>query len=537
MRPILLVLLLLPLYAHAGSESGRAEDAYQGARKSYSALKSDPARRKFRHHWRNVARKFEQVAHKYPRSARAPDALFSAAELLSELSRVSLMDEDLQGAVADYQKLCENHPRSRLADDAALALGKIYAERLGQPDAARKVLARAMERNSKGDKILKIRALHASLGSNKSPRSPAPSPAKTDPLAAALARAAESQPRARAVAATPKASERSRAEERPSRLAEAAEPRAEEPQAVEVSPAQPMAVAIQAEGKLAVRGPAAVEQDEEEGEDDVEADAPRPARAKGLATNARERLKAVRAAHDGEITLAEQLGLKVRRVVIDAGHGGHDSGAIGPSGIQEKDVSLAIAMRLSEILTKQGLEVVLTRDEDTFLRLEDRAKMANEAKGDLFISVHCNSAANKKLRGVETYTLNTSSDRYSIRLAARENSSSAKGINDLQFILADLATKANTEESLRLATRVQKSLTGNLSTRYKGVKDLGTKEALFYVLLGTKMPAILVETSFLSNPEDEKRLASKEYQGEVAQAIADGVQDFLDNRQRLAKAD
>jgi N-acetylmuramoyl-L-alanine amidase len=163
--------------------------------------------------------------------------------------------------------------------------------------------------------------------------------------------------------------------------------------------------------------------------------------------------------------------------------------------------------------------------------------MAYEAKGDLFISVHCNSAANKKLRGVETYTLNTSSDRYSIRLAARENSSSAKGINDLQFILADLATKANTEESLRLATRVQKSLTGNLSTRYKGVKDLGTKEALFYVLLGTKMPAILVETSFLSNPEDEKRLASKEYQGEVAQAIADGVQDFLDNRQRLAKAD
>ncbi|HLL82174.1 MAG TPA: N-acetylmuramoyl-L-alanine amidase [Longimicrobium sp.] len=528
MRPILLVLVLLPLYAHA--DSGRAEDAYQGARKSYSALKSDPARRKFRHHWRNVARKFEQVAHKHPKSARAPDALFSAAELLSELSRVSLLDEDLQGAVVDYQKLCDTYPRSRLADDAALALGKIYAERLGQPEAARKVLGRAMERNTKGDKISKIRTLHASLGSNRAPKSPAPSPAKPDPLAVALARAAEAQPRAKA--ATPKASERSRSEDQASRLAEAPEPRAEEPQSVEVSPAQPVAVAIQAEGKLAVRGPAAVDRDE----DEVEVDEPRPARAKGLATNARDRLKAVRP-HDGEITLAEQLGLKVRRVVIDAGHGGHDSGAIGPSGIQEKDVSLAIAKRLSEILTAQGLEVLLTRDEDTFLRLEDRAKMANEAKGDLFISVHCNSAANKKLRGVETYTLNTSSDRYSIRLAARENSSSAKGINDLQFILADLATKANTEESLRLATRVQKSLTGNLSTRYEGVKDLGTKEALFYVLLGAKMPAILVETSFLSNAEDEKRLASKEYQGEVAQAIADGVQDFLDNRQRLAKAD
>jgi len=143
----------------------------------------------------------------------------------------------------------------------------------------------------------------------------------------------------------------------------------------------------------------------------------------------------------------------------------------------------------------------------------------------------------RRLRGIETYTLNTSSDRYSIRLAARENASSDRAVSDLQYILADLATKANTEESSRLAARVQQSLIGQLRAKQRHVMDLGTKEALFYVLLGVRMPAILVETSFLSHPEEERLLSSKAYQAEIASAIAGGVQDFLANRQRLAKVD
>jgi N-acetylmuramoyl-L-alanine amidase len=222
-------------------------------------------------------------------------------------------------------------------------------------------------------------------------------------------------------------------------------------------------------------------------------------------------------------------------VVIDAGHGGHDTGAIGRKGTQEKEVTLAIAQKLARELRDRGLEVMLTRDGDRYLKLEERARMANEMRGDLFISIHCNSAPTSKLRGIETYTLNTSADRYSIRLAARENASSEKGISDLQFILADLATKANTEESTRLATRVQKNLVSHLSSSYKGVRDLGTKEALFYVLLGAKMPAILVETSFLSHAEEESRLASDKYQEDVAQAIAHGVDDFLGNRRKMAQ--
>jgi N-acetylmuramoyl-L-alanine amidase len=253
---------------------------------------------------------------------------------------------------------------------------------------------------------------------------------------------------------------------------------------------------------------------------------------------AQARLKAVaKVSKKAELTLAEQLGLKVRRVVIDAGHGGHDTGAIGRKGTREKDVTLAIARKLAQQLRERGLEVLLTREDDRYLKLEERARQANELKGDLFISIHCNSAPTSKLRGIETYTLNTSADRYSIRLAARENASSEKGISDLQFILADLATKANTEESSRLANAVQHNLVTGLSAQYDGIKDLGHKEALFYVLLGAKMPAILVETSFLSHSEDEKRLASERYQDEVAKNIVLGVEEFLGDRRRMAKVD
>ena len=450
------------LAAGALAAEPSAESAYQAARKSYYALKADPQRRKFRHHWQNVARRFEAVARKYPQSGRAPDALFTAGQLLEDLSQISRLPEDLDGAVGDYKKLLDAHPTHRLADDAALALGRIELDRLGDVAQARQILTAALERYPHADRTADLKSLLASLPAT-SERAPAPKR-----IVAAIAKLEREGPAVRPDAGAP--------------LGE---------------PAVPSTVDAQA---------------------------------------ARERLKAV-GKHDPELTLAEQLGLKVRRVVIDAGHGGRDTGAVGRAGTAEKDVTLAIARRLGELLAANGLDVVLTRDDDTFVRLQDRAAMANEAKGDLFISIHCNSAPTHAYRGVETYTLNTSSDRYSIRLAARENASSEKGISDLQFILADLATKANTEESQRLASRVQRNLVGGLKDKYSEIHDLGTKEALFYVLLGTKMPAILVETSFLSNADEEKRLASKSYQEDVARSIAQGVDDFLSHRERVAKVD
>jgi N-acetylmuramoyl-L-alanine amidase len=533
MRTRLALFLLLISSAAFAAKRDAAEEAYQEARKAYYALKGDAARRKLRHHWLNVATRFEAVAHEHPKSERAPDALFTAGEMLNELSRISFLSEDLQAAVTDYSKLVESHPRHRLADDAALTLARIHLERLEQPEAARRVLTEILAINGKGDRARDLKELLASLPAPKAP----PARKATPAPAVAEAPAPKSEPKPEPVA-EPKPDSKSEIVEAISKLARdvapAPAPAVEQPapkasEAPRVVVITPPVVKPSKEVAVSV-APAASKPSAE-----PLPLPPIPALDKHVAE---ARLKAAaKLTRRAELTLVEQLGLKVRRVVIDPGHGGHDTGAIGKEGTREKDVSLAIARKLADELKERGLEVILTREDDRYLRLEARAQLANEARGDLFISIHCNSATNRKLRGVETYTLNLSSDRYSIRLAARENASSEKGISDLQFILADLATKANTGESARLASQVQKSLVGQLSQEYTGIKDLGHKEALFYVLLGVKMPAILVETSFLSHAEEEQRLASEEYQDAVAQAIAHGVEEFLGDRHRLAKVD
>lgn len=558
----LLALLLSSSAAEAKRET--AESAYEGARKAYYALKDDATRRKLRHHWMNVARRFESVATRFPKSEQAPSALFTAAELLSELSRLSFVDEDLQAAVTGYTKLLNKYPKHRLADDAALALARIYINRLEQPESARQVLTEALERHKKGDQRRELKDLLATLPAPAKAAPARKSPAKdTDsavaeqktqerPVGAGVVDAITKLAREPSPFAPPKATQESQT--KPAPEAVAAKPAATEPKPEPVK--KPEVAAPAPKGEAVATAPKASEDAEaakslntlvaslttpkaEVQEKPVAPEPPpRPITAPVDAKVAQARLKAMaKDSRRAELTLAEQLGLKVRRVVIDAGHGGHDTGAIGKKGTREKDVALAISLKLAAELRKRDLEVVLTRDDDRFIRLEDRARLANEAHGDLFISVHCNSAVSKKLRGVETYTLNTSADRYSIRLAARENATSEKGIGDLQFILADLATKANTEESSRLATHVQKSLVGTLGASYSDIKNLGTKEALFYVLLGTKMPAILVETSFLSHAEEEQRLASEAYQDDVARSIAQGVEEFLGDRNRVAKVD
>ena len=235
-------------------------------------------------------------------------------------------------------------------------------------------------------------------------------------------------------------------------------------------------------------------------------------------------------------SLAAQLGLKVRRVVVDAGHGGRDTGAIGARGVREKDLALAIAKKVAARLKALGFQVVMTRTRDVFVSLDDRTRIANEARADLFVSIHCNAARRRRLEGVETWTLNVASNRYAARLAAFENAEADRTVSDLRLILADLATKANASDARDLAQSVQSSLVRTLRSRVGPVRDHGVKQALFYVLLGTRMPSILVETGFISNPAEEVRLKSGRFQDGTAEAIARGVKDFVDSRRRLARA-
>jgi N-acetylmuramoyl-L-alanine amidase len=226
----------------------------------------------------------------------------------------------------------------------------------------------------------------------------------------------------------------------------------------------------------------------------------------------------------------------IRRVIVDAGHGGHDTGAIGPRGVREKDVTLAIARRLARRLQEQGFEVSMTRDDDRYLRLEERTAIANVRKGDLFVSVHANAHPRRDRRGVETYFLNVTDDRYARRLAARENGlvledGEAPGV---QRILTDLDAQASAGASQQLARMVQRELTGRVRRAHGDVRDLGVKHALFYVLLGARMPAVLVETAFISNRDEERRLASPAYQQLVADGVARAVSDFAGGAPRVA---
>ncbi|MBM4282186.1 MAG: N-acetylmuramoyl-L-alanine amidase [Deltaproteobacteria bacterium] len=241
----------------------------------------------------------------------------------------------------------------------------------------------------------------------------------------------------------------------------------------------------------------------------------------------------------GGVSISQQLGLKVHRVVIDAGHGGHDTGALGPTGVREKDVTLQIAQRIRDKLNTElpEVEVIMTRDDDRTLALQDRTNVSNAAAADLFISVHCNASPSRRVRGVETYYLNITHDKYEMKLAARENAELGEGsISDLDFILADLAMKSNVDDSVRLGRAVQKAIVTKLHKTWPDVPDLGLKHALFYVLMGNRMPSILVETSFLSNKQEEKRLASAEYQDQIAEGVVDGVRVFVQERQAFFAA-
>ena len=223
--------------------------------------------------------------------------------------------------------------------------------------------------------------------------------------------------------------------------------------------------------------------------------------------------------------------------MVDAGHGGHDPGAIGPRRVREKDVALAMARRLARKLREAGFEVVLTRSDDRFLALEERTAIANTARGDLFVSVHANAHPRRNRSGVETYFLNTADDRYAARLAARENGLDlGDGEGEVARILTDLGAKASAGSSQRLARMVQREVTTGVRARIGEVRDLGVKGALFYVLLGARMPAVLVETAFISNRDEERRLASTRYQDEVASGIARAVSAFARAGERVAAA-
>jgi N-acetylmuramoyl-L-alanine amidase len=239
---------------------------------------------------------------------------------------------------------------------------------------------------------------------------------------------------------------------------------------------------------------------------------------------------------DGDTSLTRALGLKIHRIVIDAGHGGHDTGTIGPHGLLEKDLCLDVALRLGREIEQKlpGAQVIYTRQDDTFIPLEQRTQIANDAKADLFISIHANSSHDEAARGVETYYLNFSTSDESMEVAARENAASQESLHDLQDIIKKIARNDKIEESKEFAGDVQESLAHKLEASSPAVRDRGVKQAPFVVLIGADMPSILAEISFVSNPTDEKMLKTTQQRQKIADGLFRGVTQYLDSLNSLS---
>ncbi|MCU1233216.1 MAG: N-acetylmuramoyl-L-alanine amidase [Candidatus Solibacter sp.] len=257
----------------------------------------------------------------------------------------------------------------------------------------------------------------------------------------------------------------------------------------------------------------------------VKADPPVPAPP---ATSA-EFGKAARHTASGGSSLTRALGLKITRVVIDAGHGGHDQGTQGPHGLIEKELVLDVALRVGKLIEERmNAEVIYTRSDDTFVPLEGRTAIANDKKADLFLSIHANSSPYPRISGVETFYLNFTDSKDALDVASRENASSQKSIFELQDIIHKITLHEKLDESREFAGRMQASLFSLSSRNVAGQKNRGVKKAPFVVLIGANMPSVLAEIGFVSNPREEVLLKKSDYRQKLADALYRGVSKYAE---------
>lgn len=549
-----LALALLPGAARAVPPSVVQERKLEAGRSALERLRTDPRRRRYRDGWEAVLRLFDGAVKAAPNGPRAAEAASAAARARVELWEVSRSPADARAAIAALRKVDEDHPGPTGAQALAGALS--LASRAHEARDRAAVARRLAEKYPQEAKALAGPVAAPQAGVARAPGAaerPAAAAGPQTPVEAddddapevdrhaanaieEIVRAAKARASARAAGSSGEAGGGAKAESGPVGGGDAK------------TGSGPAAGDARAET-------GGEEEADDDGEQPPEEEAPAnpPSRSTPIVRAVKSAVAALTEPDDeparaakaremrstallGGTSLAAQLGLKIRRVVVDAGHGGRDTGAIGPKGTREKDVALAIAKKVAARLKSLGFQVVMTRSRDVFVPLDERARIANEARADLFVSIHCNAARKRSLHGVETWTLNVSSDRYATRLAAFENAEADRTVSDLRLILADLATKANAGDARDLAQSVQSSLVRTLRSRVGPVRDHGVKQALFYVLLGTHMPSILVETGFISNPAEEARLKSARFQDGTAEAVARGVKEFVESRLRIARA-
>ncbi|MEA3334079.1 MAG: N-acetylmuramoyl-L-alanine amidase [Pseudomonadota bacterium] len=549
-----------------------AEKGYKQAKANYNRFMANPKGWGQRRRWESLIKDFDVLARNYPRSKRADDALYLAAGLYSSLHNYSGWSSDLQQAAKRYKMLIKSYDQSRLADDALYNLG-VIALKLKDKKKARVQWQCLLRDYPESDMRERARTSLNDLSSSKTKKS-----ARKSRIPRKKAKVSKTKFRQggtyKAPAKVVKAKKNNRKGlSRVLDLRHWSSPtytrvvidldreteftkgilkdrhNSKKTKSIYLNLADSMVPEIKREMPIndgilqrvkvsqfnsrtvravihvadidhykifALSHPPRIVIDVIGGDY-------KKSRKKRSRTN-----PVTKATKTGALSLAQQLGLGVGTIVIDAGHGGKDPGALSAGGSREKDVVLDITKRLRSVLkSRLKCRVVTTRDSDLFIPLEERTVVANTKKADLFISIHANASRNRRVHGVETYFLNLSTDKEAMELAALENATSTKNIGQLQSILNDLMQNSKIKESSRLASCVQHSLVNRLRKSYSKVNDLGVKQAPFYVLIGAQMPSILVEVSFISNKMEAQRLGTGAYRQKIAEGLADGIEKYI----------
>ncbi len=513
---------------------------------------------KFRHNWLRCIKAYEAVFEKYPKSEQAPWAMFRSAEMYKRLYGYSGLEADLDKAMETFRRVTSDYSDHRLADDAQYKLGEIDYRIKKDPAQAYVEFLKVDIKFPSGDMRPKARAM-------------------MDELALIIGKSLDKETEEKAVTSangltavkdirhwsTPTYTRVVIDLEGPVKYTShllKKDPDLKKPRRLYLD-LEKASIGSDIESNIPIKDgllqrARAGQYDTEtvrvvldinniegfktfplhdpfrivvdvrgyESKPDIKIISPK--------TDKRPPRKGIRKVEepDRTISLARQLGLSVKRIVIDPGHGGRDPGCYHKGGIREKNIVLDLAKQLKKKIENEiGCEVLLTRTRDVFMPLDERTAFANIKKADLFISLHVNAHRQSRIFGVETYFLNMATDERAVMVAARENATSEKNISDLQSILNDLMLNTKINESSRLAHQVQKGMMNNIRNTYKTNKSLGVKQAPFYVLIGAEMPAILVESGFITNPTERTRLLNEKYRELLAEGITTGIRSYIDS--------
>ncbi len=586
----ILVLLLLfclsaPSFAQEGDhESGKntIEGRYLQARNDYNNLKSDTSNEKSREDWLKIARNFRKIYLIAPKSDYAPNCLFMLGKIYHQLFTRFHNKMDLDESISYFSDAATIFPDNRLGDDSLWIVANIYLDDLHNPKKASEALSRIVTDFPNGDmhgqaaKRLKIlsKDYNTSLPSVMLDGS---QPSKLTNVLPVKYWSSNDYTRVVINASGPVKYQEQLLEQsgdKPRRLFidffnSYIEPQYRAPVPIEdgllkrirtgqyntdtvrvvldiesissykvFSLADPFRVVVDVRGKAKDQPAVSETQQDKKSVQPIKEPEKTPSEiivlhdskknpVNDVAQNTKANQNPPGSASGGALSLAQQLGLRVKTIVLDPGHGGKDPGAIA-YGLKEKDIVLKVAKRLAPLLEeKLGCKVILTRSTDVFIPLEERTAIANTHDADLFVSLHINASPAEKAYGIETYYLNLTTNPEAMRVAAFENATSTHQMSDLQNILSDILKNSKINESSRLADQVHNSIINGLEKNYSHIKNLGVKQAPFYVLIGAEMPAILVEMAFISNKEDAEHLKNNHFLNNIAGDISSGIQSYI----------